>query len=67
MKLSPLLLLDLFVVFVSFNICMIYYVEPKDWLVTKESYIFLGYSLSTFLFGVLTLYKISKEQQKNFF
>jgi Flp pilus assembly protein protease CpaA len=67
MKISPWLILDLFVVFVSLKICMIYYVEPIDWFVTKESYIFLGYSLSTFLFGILTLYKISKQQQKNFF
>jgi hypothetical protein len=67
MKLSPWLLLDLFVVFVSLKICMVYYVQPQDWLVTKESYIFLGYSISTFLFGLLTVYKISKQQEKNFF
>jgi protein-S-isoprenylcysteine O-methyltransferase Ste14 len=62
LKLPPVIYLDILVFALSINICLAYRVEPQDWFVTRESIIFLGFSLSTFGFGLLTINKIKKFQ-----
>ena len=59
-KISPIIIVDTLVFAVSIYACIYYSVPISDWFVTKESFIFLAYSLSTFVFGIITINKIKK-------
>ena len=61
LKLSPIIIVDIIVFAISISACIYYSVPLSDWFVTKESFIFLGYSLSTFIFGIIVINKIKKE------